>query len=45
MVEIMIVVPVIALLAVMALPSFLRARQHAQDAKFVNALRVASRCL
>jgi type II secretory pathway pseudopilin PulG len=41
-VEIMIVVSVIALLAVMALPSFLRARQQAQNAKFMNGLRVAS---
>jgi len=42
LVEIMIVVSVIALLAVMALPSFLRARQQAQNAKFMNGLRVAS---
>ena len=41
LVEIMIVVAIIALLVVMALPSFLRARQHAQNAKFVNALRIA----
>jgi prepilin-type N-terminal cleavage/methylation domain-containing protein len=42
LVEIMIVVAIIALLAVIALPSFLRAREHAQNAKFINALRVAS---
>jgi prepilin-type N-terminal cleavage/methylation domain-containing protein len=42
LVEIMIVVSVIALLAVMAVPSFLRARKRSQDAKFVIALRVAS---
>ena len=38
----MIVVSIIALLVVIALPSFLRARQSAQNAKFVNAVRVAS---
>jgi type IV pilus assembly protein PilA len=38
----MIVVAVISLLAVLALPSFLRARQRAQNTKFINALRVAS---
>jgi prepilin-type N-terminal cleavage/methylation domain-containing protein len=42
LVEIMIVVSIIALLAVMSLPSFLRARQHAQNAKFMNGLRVAT---
>src|ERR1700736_516176 len=42
LVEIMIVVSIIALLAVMAVPSFLRARQRSQNAKFVNALRIAS---
>jgi prepilin-type N-terminal cleavage/methylation domain-containing protein len=42
LVEIMIVVSIIALLALMALPGFLRARQRAQDAKFMNALRVAN---
>ena len=42
LVEIMIVVAIIALLVVIALPSFLRARQHAQNAKFINALRVAT---
>jgi len=41
LVEIMIVVSVIALLAVIALPSFLRARQQAQNAKFMNGLRIA----
>jgi type II secretory pathway pseudopilin PulG len=38
----MIVVGTIALLAAMALPSYLRARQRAQNAKFINAVRVAS---
>jgi prepilin-type N-terminal cleavage/methylation domain-containing protein len=42
LVEIMIVVMIIALLAVIALPSFLRARQQAQNAKFINALRIAT---
>ncbi|MEO5722451.1 MAG: type II secretion system protein [Chthoniobacterales bacterium] len=42
LVEIMIVVSIIALLAVMALPSFLRARNSAQNAKFLNSLRVAT---
>jgi prepilin-type N-terminal cleavage/methylation domain-containing protein len=42
LVEIMIVVSIIALLAVIALPSFLRAREQAQNAKFENALRVAN---
>jgi prepilin-type N-terminal cleavage/methylation domain-containing protein len=42
LVEIMIAVSIIALVAVIALPSFLRARQQAQNAKFVNALRVAT---
>ena len=42
LVEIMIVVSIIALLVVMALPSFLRARQKAQNAKLINGLRVAS---
>lgn len=42
LVEIMIVVSIIALLAAMALPSFLRARQKAQDAKLINGLRVAT---
>jgi prepilin-type N-terminal cleavage/methylation domain-containing protein len=42
LVEIMLVVSIISLLAVMALPSFMRARQEAQNAKFVNAVRVAS---
>ncbi len=41
----MIVVSIIALLAVIAVPSFLRARQQAQNAKFINALRVASGAL
>jgi type II secretory pathway pseudopilin PulG len=38
----MIVVSIIALLAVIAVPSFLRARQRSQNAKFINALRVAA---
>ncbi len=42
LVEIMIVVGIIAILALLALPSFLRARQQAQNAKFVNALRLAT---
>ncbi len=35
-------VAIICLLAVLAVPSFLRARQRAQNTKFINALRVAS---
>lgn len=42
LVELMIVVSIIAVLAVIALPSFLRARQRSQNAKFINALRVAT---
>lgn len=42
LVELMIVAGIIALLAVLALPAFLRARQRAQNTKFINALRVAS---
>jgi len=42
LVEIMIVGSIIALLAVKALPSFLRAREKAQNAKLINGLRVAS---
>ena len=42
MIELMIVVGVIALLAVLSLPAFLRARQRAQNTKFISALRVAS---
>src|ERR1700736_7057647 len=42
LVEIMIVVSIIALLAAMALPSFMRARQKAQNAKLINGLRVAT---
>jgi prepilin-type N-terminal cleavage/methylation domain-containing protein len=42
LVEIMIVVSIIALLALIALPSFLRAREQAQNAKFINALRIAT---
>lgn len=40
--EIMIVEAVIGILAAIALPSFLRARQRAQQARFINALRIAS---
>ena len=42
LVEIMIVVSIIALLVLIALPSFLHAREESQNAKFINALRVAS---
>ncbi|MDQ6810196.1 MAG: type II secretion system GspH family protein [Verrucomicrobiota bacterium] len=42
LVEIMIVVAIVALLAVIALPSFLRARERARQAKFLNALRIAT---
>src|SRR3979490_3370673 len=42
LIEIMIVVSIIALIAVMALPGFLRAREQAQNAKFINALRIAT---
>lgn len=38
----MIVVAIIALLSVIAVPSFLRARQRSRDAKFMNALRIAT---
>ena len=40
LVEIMIVVSIIALLSVIALPSFLRARRRSQNTKFVNDLRI-----
>ncbi len=40
--EIMIVVSIIALLAAIAVPAFMRARQQAQNTKFMNALRVAT---
>lgn len=36
----MIVVAIMTLLAVIAVPGFLRARQRSQNAKFINALRV-----
>jgi prepilin-type N-terminal cleavage/methylation domain-containing protein len=42
LVEIMIVVSIISLLSVIAVPSFQRARQRAQNAKLVNALRIAA---
>ena len=45
LVEIMIVVAIIAILAAIALPSFLRARQRSQNSKFINALRVGSDAL
>ncbi len=38
LVEIMIVVAIIALLASLALPSLLRARQRSQQARFINAV-------
>lgn len=41
----MIVVAIIALLAAIAVPGFLRARQRSQNAKFINALRVATDAL
>jgi len=37
----MIVVAIICLLALLALPAFLRARQRTQNTKFINSLRVA----
>lgn len=42
LVEIMIVVAIIALLVVIALPSFLRAREKTQNAKLINGLRIAT---
>lgn len=42
LVEMMIVVAIIALLAAIAVPAFLRARQRSQNAKFINGLRIAS---
>ena len=42
LIEIMIVVSVIALLALIAVPSAVRARDQTREAKFVNVLRVAS---
>jgi type IV pilus assembly protein PilA len=41
LVEIMIVVAIITLVAAIAVPSFLRARERSQNTKFINALRVA----
>lgn len=38
----MIVVAIIALLAAIAIPAFMRARQQTQNAKFINALRIAT---
>jgi prepilin-type N-terminal cleavage/methylation domain-containing protein len=42
LVEIMIVVAIIALLVAIALPSFMHARQEAQNAKFINGVRIAA---
>ena len=42
LVEIMIVVSVICLVALMGLPSFLRARQRSQNARFINELRLTT---
>ena len=42
LIEIMIVVSIIALLAAIAVPAFMRARKRAQNAKFINALRIAT---
>jgi type II secretory pathway pseudopilin PulG len=42
LVEIMIVVSIISLLTVIAVPSFQRARQRAQNAKLINGFRVAA---
>jgi general secretion pathway protein G len=42
LVEIMIVVAIIALLVVIALPSFFRAREKTQNAKLINGLRIAT---
>lgn len=41
LVEIMIVVAIIALLAAVAVPSMLRARERTRNAKFANAVRIA----
>lgn len=41
LIEIMIVVAIIALLAAVALPSFLRARQRAQNVRFITSVKVA----
>ena len=42
LVEIMIVVSIISLLAMIALPSFLRARRRSQNVQFINSLRIAT---
>lgn len=42
LIELMIAVAIIALLALMAVPAFARARQRTRIAKFMNALRVAT---
>ena len=42
LVEIMIVVSIISLLAMIAMPSFLRARRRSQNVQFINDLRVAT---
>lgn len=42
LVEIMIVVAIIALLAAVALPAFMRARKRAQNTRFIAAMKVAA---
>jgi len=42
LVELMIVAGIISLLALIAVPAFLRARERVQTTKFINTLRVAS---
>ena len=42
LVEIMIVVSIIALLAMIAVPSFMRARERSRAAMFINDLRIAT---
>ncbi len=41
LVEIMIVVAIVGLLAMLAIPSFVRARRNAQDARFIQDMRIA----
>lgn len=45
LVEIMIVVAIIAILATIAVPSWLRSRMRTQNVKFINDLRVYSQAL
>jgi prepilin-type N-terminal cleavage/methylation domain-containing protein len=45
LVEMMIVVAIISLLAAIAVPGFMRARQQSQTSRFLNALRVASNAI